>query len=108
MDDFYQTILNRHLPGVAGALVSMKFVKGSVTEKLLMAAGGAVVSYFATDYVSTTLGLPQGITGFLIGLFGMSILSRLWEWFQATEFNITSPFRWLDTSKKRKDGDGGK
>lgn len=103
MDEFYQNLITKHLPGVAGALVSMKFVKGSFIEKFLMAFGGAIVSYFATEYVSTTLSMPPGLTGFMIGLFGMSILSRLWEWFQETEFSINSPFSWLGTKRKGDD-----
>ena len=30
------------------------------------------------------IGIPEGFCGFLIGLFGMAIASRMWEWIQST------------------------
>jgi hypothetical protein len=73
--------------GVAGALVSMRFLSGSVPSRLVMALGGAVFSFFGTDFVSSKLSLPEGLAGFLLGLFGMSILSRAWEWLQTTSLS---------------------
>lgn len=83
------------LAGVAGALVSMKFLNGTIAERTLMAIGGAFFAFYATDFVSTKLTIPEGLCGFLLGLFGMSILSRMWEWMQTT--NIIRDFldAWL-------------
>lgn len=69
---------------VAGALVSMRFLNGTWGEKVFTAICGVVLSYFLTPWLSTLLGLPEGVTGFLLGLFGMAIASRLWEWIQLT------------------------
>ena len=30
------------------------------------------------------MGIPEGLSGFLLGLFGMAIASRFWEWIQTT------------------------
>lgn len=73
------------LSGVVGALVSMKFVKGTFRERVIMAIGGAAFSFYATDFIVGKLSLPPGLAGFLLGLFGMSILSRLWEWLQTSD-----------------------
>jgi hypothetical protein len=73
--------------GVAGALVSMRFLSGSIVSRLVMAAGGAIFSFFGTDFVAGKLSLPEGLAGFLLGLFGMSILSRAWEWVQTSSFS---------------------
>jgi len=83
------------LAGVAGALASMKFVSGTIVDRTLMVIGGAFFSFYATDWVSQWLALPPGLTGFLLGLFGMSVLSRVWEWVQST--NAVSGFldAWL-------------
>ena len=89
------------LAGVAGAFVSMHFLKGTIVEKLTMAFGGAAFSYFAADYVAAKTSLPEGLAGFLLGLFGMSILSRLWEWLQTTQFDFTGMFKsWIRTKTK--------
>ena len=92
-DEVQQWILR--FAGVAGALVSMRFVNGSLFERLLMMIGGAFFSFYATEWTAQWLSLPQGLTGFLLGLFGMSVLSRVWEWVQST--NAVSGFldAWL-------------
>lgn len=72
------------LAGVAGAIVSMRFVQGSWPARIFMALGGAVFSYYAAPFLATKSGLPEGLAGFLLGLFGMAVVSRMWEWIQAT------------------------
>jgi hypothetical protein len=72
------------LAGVAGALVSMRFVSGTLSERIPMFIGGAFFSFYATEWTAQWLALPEGLTGFLLGLFGMSVLNRVWEWMQAT------------------------
>lgn len=70
------------LAGVVGALISMQFLKGAWPTRLIMATAGAFLSYYAADYVSVKTGLPTGLAGFLIGFFGMAVVSKLWEWLQ--------------------------
>ena len=70
--------------GVAGAALSLRFVAGTWPERLTMAVGGAVVSYYAAPWVSVHIGLPEGLTGFLLGLFGMAVISKVWEAIQQT------------------------
>lgn len=72
------------LAGVAGAFMSLTFVKGSWPERITMAAGGAIVSLYATPLVAVKTGLPEGLSGFLLGLFGMAICAKVWEVIQAT------------------------
>lgn len=72
------------LSGVAGAIVSMRFLTGTWPERLFTALCGAITSFFITPYLAEKIGLPAGLTGFLVGLFGMAIASRMWEWVQTT------------------------
>lgn len=72
------------LSGVAGAIVSVKFLTGTWPQRLFTALCGAILSYFVTPFLSQKIGLPEGLTGFLCGLFGMAIASRMWEWVQTT------------------------
>jgi hypothetical protein len=78
--DLYMT----KLAGIAGAFLSLNFVKGSWMERLIMACGGALVSLYGTPWLAVKTGLPEGLTGFLLGLFGMSICAKVWEIIQAT------------------------
>lgn len=72
------------IAGIIGAIVSMRFVEGTFKQRVIMAIGGAAFAFYATDVVTAHLSMPEGLAGFLLGLFGMSILSRMWEWAQTT------------------------
>lgn len=69
------------IAGVAGAVVSLNFVKGTWTERIVMAIGGAALSYFASNNLADWLNVPEalGLIGFLIGLFGMAIVAKVYE-----------------------------
>lgn len=72
------------LAGVAGAAASLAFLKGSWSERITMAVGGSIVSYYAAPWMAATTGLPAGLSGFLLGLFGMACCAKVWEAIQAT------------------------
>jgi pilus assembly protein TadC len=72
------------LAGFAGACASLTFVKGSWLERISMAVGGAIVSLYSTPWAAGKTGLPEGLSGFLLGLFGMAICAKIWETIQAT------------------------
>lgn len=72
------------LAGVAGACFSLAFLKGTWPERIAMAVGGSLLSYYATPAAALRLGLPDGLTGFLLGLFGMAVCGKVWEGIQAT------------------------
>lgn len=61
----------------------MRFLQGSRTAKASMAATGAILAYYGSPYLSLALGIPEGLAGFLTGMFGMAIVSRAWEAVQA-------------------------
>ena len=69
------------IAGFFGSLVSLKFVPGTFLEKALMLAGGVALSYFATSPVTDWLAIPktEGLIGFFIGLFGMALVSKVYE-----------------------------
>lgn len=74
------------IAGVAGAIVSLRFVQGSALERVSMCVGGAALSYYATTPVAAWVGVPdaEGLVGFLIGLFGMAIMAKVYEGIQAS------------------------
>jgi hypothetical protein len=67
------------LAGVLGACASLAFLRGAWSERILMAIGGAIVSYYASPWMSARTGLPEGLSGFLLGLFGMAVCAKVWE-----------------------------
>ena len=71
--------LTKFLTATAGAVVSMAKWPGTLVERAVMGAAGVVVSYFASDAVSGWTGVPPGLCGFLLGLFGMSIVGKIWD-----------------------------
>jgi hypothetical protein len=74
--------LAAQLAGVAGSLVSMRYLQGSWPARLSMAASGSLISFYAAPHLAIVTGMPEGLTGFLLGLFGMAVVSRAWEWVQ--------------------------
>lgn len=67
------------LAGVAGAALSLKFIAGTWPERITMAIGGAVISLYAAPFVSRITSLPEGLSGFLVGMFGMAVCAKAWE-----------------------------
>lgn len=72
------------LAGLLGAAVSMRFIQGTWIERVTLAAGGAALSYYASPWLASKTGMPEGLTGFLVGLFGMALASKAWEVIQAS------------------------
>jgi hypothetical protein len=66
-------------PGVLGSLVAIRFTKGPWLARLTMVPSGAVLSYYAADLVAIKVGTPPGLSGFLVGLFGMVVVGKLFE-----------------------------
>lgn len=69
------------IAAILGSLVSLKFVQGTLIERVFMAIGGSALSYYATSPTAAWLGMhmAEGLVGFLIGLFGMAIVAKLYE-----------------------------
>jgi hypothetical protein len=94
--------LYKFLAGVLGSVVSMRFIVGTILQRMLMLIGGSALSYFASDYVVHWVGNEKslGLAGFLIGLFGMVIASKLFEGINS--LNMTKIFGDLWSSFKKK------
>lgn len=89
------------IAATAGALVSMRFVTGSVTERVCMAGGGACFSYYASTPMALWLGAPnaEGLVGFLIGLFGMAVAAKMYEAIMALDAPKMAQDTWTAVKK---------
>jgi len=70
------------LPGAAGSFVSMLFIKDTWPRRIAMFLAGGALSYFGTPWAVKFVGLDAGFAGFLLGLFGMAIVARVFEAWQ--------------------------
>jgi hypothetical protein len=68
-------------PGALGALIALPFLAGTLPARVAMVAGGVALSYWGTPTAAIHLGVTnaEGLVGFLIGLFGMSVVAKLHE-----------------------------
>lgn len=82
-----------------GAAISMLKWPGSVPEKLTMGVAGTGISYFLTDWVAEKVGLPPGVAGFLLGLFGMMIVGKVWEVLAALDAKTMAADLWEKVKK---------
>lgn len=101
-DQIHDFSVAKLLSGVAGALVSMRFLQGTWTEKIMMAVGGAALSYYGTSYAAGWLSMQnaEGLVGFLIGLFGMAIVSKGYEIIQMIDAKQVASDVWTWISRK--------
>ena len=74
-------LLGKLLAGICGSVVSLRFVQGTITERIFMGIGGAALSYYASTPAAAWVGVKdaEGLVGFLIGLFGMAIMAKVYE-----------------------------
>lgn len=72
-------------PGVVGSFVSLLFAHGPWPRKVAMFMAGAACARFGTSAASSWAGLDAGFTGFLLGLFGMAVIAKTFETWQAFE-----------------------
>ena len=69
--------LGRHLAGPAGSLIALMWMEGTWPRKIAMFAAGWVLSYYGSPHLAEWLGFNEGFSGFLLGLFGMAIVDKL-------------------------------
>ena len=88
--------LAKLLAGICGSAVSLRFVQGTLAERLFMGVGGASLSYYASTPAAAWVGIPdgEGLVGFLIGLFGMAIMAKVYEVIQLLDAKQIASDAW--------------
>lgn len=71
--------LGKHLAGPAGSMVALFWLNGSIIRKCGMFVAGWAMSFYGAASVAGWLGFNEGFTGFLLGVFGMSIVDKIFE-----------------------------
>jgi len=92
-DQFNDVSIAKLASGVAGALVSMRFLQGTWPEKLTMTTPLA-------EWLSTPR--AEGLVGFLVGLFGMALVSKGYEVIQLLDSRQIASDVWGWVARKWK------
>lgn len=73
---------------VLGGVLSMGFIKMSPRRRFVAVISGAIMAHYIGAPVSEWTGLEESATGFLIGLFGVSICSLIFEGIQKSDLSF--------------------
>ena len=79
-----QPELSKHAPGFIGSLTALLFIRPSSCWRaagLLLA--GAASSMYGGPYVVIWLSADPGLAGWLVGLFGMATVAKVYEVLEA-------------------------
>lgn len=87
MDNFPPE-LAKAVPGVAGSLVSMLFIKDTWPRRVAMFCAGSALSIFGSAWVTKFSGLDAGFSGFILGLFGMAIVAKFFQTWETFELSV--------------------
>lgn len=75
----------RILPGTLGAVVALQWIVGTPMQRVTAILGGSAASYYGTGHLAEMMGTDTGLTGFLIGLFGMAVAAKCFEVLQLVD-----------------------
>lgn len=67
------------VPGTLGAIVALRWIVGTPLQRITAIVGGSAASYYGTSHLASLMGTDAGLTGFLIGLFGMAVAAKCFE-----------------------------
>lgn len=67
------------LPGTIGAIVALRWISGTPLQRIAAVVGGAAASWYAGEHVAVAFEVGVGLAGFLVGLFGMALASKVFE-----------------------------
>lgn len=101
-DNFNDFSLTKLAASALGAFVSLRFMQGTGMQRFIAFIGGAALSYYSVSPIGDWLQLPNtdGLMGFLIGLFGMAIVFKLYEVIQLLDAKQISADVWDWLAKK--------
>lgn len=75
------------LAAILGAFVSLRFIVGTLMQRVTAFIGGVALSYYGSTPFASWMGVAQaeGLVGFMIGTLGMAIVLKIYEAIQVTD-----------------------
>lgn len=68
-----------HAAGPIGAALALLWTKAGWQRSIALLVGGSAAAYYGAPYAAGILGMPEGLTGLLMGLVSMSVAGKLFE-----------------------------
>ena len=94
--------LAQKLGGPAGGLIAIMFLRDAWPRRVAMAAAACPLSWYGAPHLVMWLPLNEGFAGFLLGLFGMAAVSKIFEaWNQVDLYPLLTS--WLPVRKNSND-----
>lgn len=106
MPDKFLHDLEKLLPGAIGSMGALLWIKGTWPRRIAMVGLGSAASYYGAQHVSALFGMEEGLSGFLTGLFSMSVVDSVFKTWQ--ELGLTELVREFVRARlgiKSKEGD---
>lgn len=75
----------KHVAGPGGAMLALYWLKGGGWHKLFGFIVGCASSVVGPAWLSTVSGMDYGLSAFLLGMFGFSVISKGFETIQSTK-----------------------
>lgn len=97
-------LVRQATPGIIGAGAAVLFIKGPWPWRLGMVIPGAVLSYYGAAHLAGVVHMPEGLAGFLLGLFGMAAVAKVFDTWETLQLGSLVQ-RFL--AKRLGLGDGG-
>ena len=91
MPDKFFHDLERLLPGAIGSIGALLWIKGTWPRRIAMVGLGSAASYYGAPHVSALFGMEEGLSGFLTGLFSLSVVDSVFKTWQ--ELGLTELVR---------------
>lgn len=70
------------MPGVIGSIGALLWINGTWPRRIAMVGLGSAASYYGAPHIATMFGMGEGLAGFLVGLFGMSVVDSIFRTWQ--------------------------
>lgn len=74
--------VQKALPGVIGSVGALLWIKGTWPRRIAMVGLGSAASYYGAPHLAGMFGMGEGLAGFLVGLFGMSVVDSIFKTWQ--------------------------
>lgn len=71
--------VSKLLPGVIGSIGALLWIQGSWPRRIALMALGSAASFYGGHHVSSLFSMGEGLAGFLIGLFSMSVVDSIFK-----------------------------
>jgi hypothetical protein len=86
----------RHAAGPAGSLTAALLFMAGIPwpRRIGMVVAGSALAYYGTGVVATFSSLPEGLAGYLLGLFGMAAVAKVFATWDALDLG-TLLRKWL-------------